>query len=167
MKSPIILHNEIDDTAFLKIQGKGSFKESTTIEQYGKESIDAGKKLHIDLQECNGMDSTFMGVLAKLSIRQTEKIGNKLSVLNANQKNSNSLMGLGLGFLMNIYPDWGDLEVSKVQRLKQRLETCASCNKVHTSHVYDAHSTLCDLNEENRNKFGSLMEGLDYEMANE
>ena len=167
MSKPQIFHTEIDELAFLIIDGKGSFKESPIIEQYGKESIDAGKTLHIDLTDCDRMDSTFMGILAKLSLRQKEKLSAKLIVINANKKARNSLNGLGLGVLMDIHSDWGKIENHQIQRLQQRIELCSVPTEVETSHVYDAHSTLCELSEENKNKFSSLMEGLDHEMAND
>jgi len=165
VSKPQIFHTELDELAFLTIEGKGSFKESPIMEQYGKESIDAGKSLHIDLAQCDRMDSTFMGILAKLSLHQKEKLNAKLIVINANKKARNSLNGLGLGVLIDIHSDWGKIETHQIQRLQQRVELCSVPAEVETSHVYDAHSALCNISEENKNKFSSLMEGLDHEMT--
>ena len=59
------------DKVFIRVTGRGSFKVSATLKQFiaeitSKQPVSA---VVLDLSECIGMDSTFMGVLAGLSMR--------------------------------------------------------------------------------------------------
>lgn len=62
------------DTAIVRVQGRGSFKVSATMKEFANAAIDRGcVRLVLDMAECIGMDSTFMGVLAGLAFRLKQK----------------------------------------------------------------------------------------------
>ena len=65
----------------------------------------------VDLEECKGMDSTFMGTMAGLAMRLMKIPGGKLQVAAPSDRSRKSLEDLGLDVLMDIDPQessWRD-----------------------------------------------------------
>lgn len=121
----------------------------------------------MDLEACTGMDSTFMGTLAGLASRLSEKKGT-FQVANAGVKNRNSLEDLGLDFLMEIDPEspiWEEVEEKAKGLLETKVAGMKAGSVVHTRHVLDAHETLSDANEGNREKFSGVVKMLGSELA--
>ena len=59
------------NTALVRVQGRGSFKVSAIMKEFATAMIDRGcNALVLDMANCIGMDSTFMGVLAGLAFRR-------------------------------------------------------------------------------------------------
>ena len=121
----------------------------------------------IDLESCAGMDSTFMGTLAGLASRLSEK-GGIVQVANAGDKNKTSLEDLGLDFLMEIEPEeaiWKDVEEKAKDLLKTKVAGMKSGSELHSRHVLEAHEILSDANEGNRAKFSGVVKMLGDEIA--
>ncbi len=121
----------------------------------------------MDLEVCAGMDSTFMGTLAGLASRLSEK-GGTFQVANAGEKNRNSLEDLGLDFLMEIEPDdavWTDVEEKAKDMLETKVAGMKAGTELHTRHVLEAHEILSDANEGNREKFSGVVKMLGDELA--
>jgi len=120
--------------------------------------------LVIDLEACNGMDSTFMGTMAGIAMRLAKLPNGTLQVHGANEKNRNSLEDLGLSMLLEINPDkpvWCD----DVSTLRTSLKECAINDAVDkTQHVFDAHSLLCEADESNDEKFSTVLDVLEAEL---
>lgn len=154
--------------SWIRCEGKGSFLNSPAVKEYGESRIHAGETcLVIDLRDCTGMDSTFMGTLAGLASRVREK-GGKLQVAEAGEKSINSLEDLGLDFLMDIVPEsgtWMGLEDKARDFLKEKTAGMKAGTKLHTLHVLEAHEILSDTNEENRRKFSGVVGMLGEELA--
>jgi hypothetical protein len=121
----------------------------------------------IDLKECNGMDSTFMGTLAGLASRITE-YGGRLQIADADEKSVNSLEDLGLDFLMEINPDdtvWAGFRDKARDLLKIKVAGMKAGTVLHTKHVLEAHEILSEANEENKKKFIGVVKMLGDELA--
>ena len=58
----------------------------------------------VDLGECTGMDSTFMGTLAGMAARLSALDRGVLQIADPGERNRRSLEDLGLDFLMEIDP---------------------------------------------------------------
>ena len=57
---------------------------------------DGIKHIVIDLSECSGMDSTFMGTMAGIAMKLAKLPDGKLEIANPGEKNRSSLEDLGL-----------------------------------------------------------------------
>ncbi len=68
MKEGKILFSESGKLVIIRIIGKGSWVESKYFLEFCKRKMEEGKKVVVDLSECNLLDSTFLGILAYLSI---------------------------------------------------------------------------------------------------
>lgn len=123
--------------------------------------------LVMDLEVCTGMDSTFMGTLAGLANRLSEK-GGALEVAGADDKSRRSLEDLGLDFLMAINPEkavWKGLEEKARDLLKDKVAGVRAGTVLHTRHILEAHEILSDTSEGNRLKFSGVVSLLEEELA--
>ncbi len=163
--SPIKV-GHFDGFSWIRCEGKGTFLNSPAVKDYGEERIRAGEMcLVVDLEACTGMDSTFMGTLAGLANRMTEKEG-AVQIADPGEKNKNSLEDLGLDYLLDIDPANPVWEDEKVEA-KNVLKNCKSNGDPSESgaHVLSAHQTLIKANEGNEEKFSGLVDMLGKELA--
>lgn len=118
----------------------------------------------VDLENCTGMDSTFMGTMAGIAMRLAKTSGGLLEVASAGEKNSRSLEDLGLSALMHINPpapSWEGLAT----KIRADLEVCEKGGTPdRTQHVFDAHKKLCDADNSNNGKFSTVLDCLEAEL---
>lgn len=154
--------------SWIRCEGKGSFLNSPAVKEFGESRIKRDELcLVVDLQACTGMDSTFMGTLAGLANRLTEK-GGALQVAGADEKSRHSLEDLGLDFLMAINPEqavWLGLEDKARDLLKPKVAGIKAGTVLHARHILEAHEILSDANEGNRKKFSGVVGFLEEELA--
>ena len=98
-----ILVTGADRIVLVRMEGKGSFENSTALRDFSKEMIHRGaREFILDLCNCPVMDSTFMGTLTAISLWLRELGEGGLSVVNLNERNAESLLSLGLYQLLNV-----------------------------------------------------------------
>src|SRR5690606_28022450 len=78
----------IDDehTAVVRVTGRGNFMNSVPLKKFADRLGSKGRpdRFIMDLADCETLDSTFMGVLASISLLQSRNGRNRLVVCNAN-----------------------------------------------------------------------------------
>ncbi len=162
--SILALHG--DGFSWIRCEGKGTFVNSPRLKDWGEREIENGvSSLVIDLQECKGMDSTFMGTMAGLAMKLAKVPGGRLQVVEPGERNRKSLEGLGLGVLMDIDPEtpaWS----GNVSDIRSGLEPCRNLKgKVEqATHVLEAHQKLVEADGENLSKFGTVLDFLEAEV---
>ncbi len=165
--SPIKV-GQFEGFSWIRCEGKGSFLNSPAVKEFGESRIRRGEEcLVVDLEHCTGMDSTFMGTLAGLASKLSEKKG-RLQVAAPGDKNRSSLEDLGLDFLMEIDPeeaDWKGVEAKARDLLKEKTAGMVAGTETHSRHVLEAHEILSEANEENRKKFAGVVGMLGKELA--
>ena len=83
--------------AFIRVLGRGTFKISSSLKEFAVQAIDSGcRRLVLDMAECVGMDSTFMGVLAGLAFRLRMVPDGRIVMVNLNPRTRGLLATLGL-----------------------------------------------------------------------
>ena len=126
--------------------------------------------LVVDLADCSGMDSTFMGTLAGMASRLTAVDGGALQVAEADERNRRSLEDLGLDFLMQINPDEADWK-DRLEEIRSCLEPAESGDSPNqldrARHVLKAHEDLSDINEENAAEFRTVVGTLKKQVSDE
>lgn len=89
------------DTAYVRIEGRGSFKISLPMKQFGAAALDQRvRRFVFDMRHCLGMDSTFMGVLAGIAFRLRQKFGGEVVMVNLSPRTRGLLATLGLDQLI-------------------------------------------------------------------
>lgn len=154
--------------ALVRIVGRGNFQNSFAFKQFAELVQGPGKphQFIIDLGQCPTMDSTFMGVLASVGIRQ-EKSGNgKLIVINANEQSTRLLKTLGLTHLLEVRHDQvGDLVHAEGALQPAQVGTVSRVEQICI--MLEAHKQLIDLDNNNEVRFRSVVEMMEDSLRRE
>jgi anti-anti-sigma factor len=87
---------------FVKVRGKGNCQTSQPLNQFSNEIIKRGfHEFIVDLAECSSMDSTFLGVLAGISLRLMSLNG-RVYLANLNPRCNNVVVSLGIDRLSSV-----------------------------------------------------------------
>ena len=151
----------------VRVQGRGSFKVSSNLKIFLENAVKEkrAREVLIDLRECIGMDSTFMGVLAGLAGR-LGKSGVDFRLINLDKKNLHLLRTLGIDRVLK-YQMLDDAEAPSVcshagdamdlsEPEEDRLGTAET--------MLTAHQALADLNDENVGRFQNVISFLEQDV---
>ena len=144
---------------WVRVEGNGSSANSTALRKFAKEMIHRGaREFVVDLVNCQGMDSTFMGTLAGISFWIRELGEGSLSAVNLNERNAESLSNLGLDQLFNV-------GVSNIGKDEQVLPIPSDENRsTRAETMLEAHEALVKSAPENISKFKDVIQFLEEEL---
>ncbi|MBD3647378.1 MAG: STAS domain-containing protein [Pseudomonadales bacterium] len=116
------------------------------------------KSIIIDLTETEGIDSTSLGLLAKISLQTQESFHTVPTIVSTNEDITRILMSMGFDKVFVIIKEplatdapLGELPVQVANETALREQ------------VLEAHKVLMGLNEYNRNAFQDLVVALEHE----
>ena len=137
----------------VKATGRATFECVAPLRTLAKELDTADfKQVDVDLADCQGMDSTYMGVLAMIALR-AKKIGAVISIYNASELAKNQLFGLGLKKLFQFAE--GTVEMGELAA----PAAIAPVDQItHATTVLEAHKTLMDVDQDNVEKFEKVVD---------
>ncbi|HMO51594.1 MAG TPA: STAS domain-containing protein [Kiritimatiellia bacterium] len=157
-----------DRHALIRVEGRGSFKISASLKQFGDAVVRKKVSLIlVDMTRCIGMDSTFMGVLAGMASR-LKPIGGNVALVNCSPRTRGLLATLGLDQLIEASevgatPEaYASLLEGRAPREKLEAASCQDPDTVKT--MLDAHQNLVDLVPENLPQFKDVLLFLREEM---
>ena len=137
---------------FVNVSGRATFEHAPQLRSFAKtlENVPY-TSVNVDLAQCTGMDSTFMGILSMLGLN-ARKLGIPMTIYNAGDANKALLFGLGLKKLFQ-YKDasmeTGDASWSSGEEVPKGMDART---------VLEAHQTLMDADEQNIRKFEKVVE---------
>ena len=156
-----ILVGTSERTAWIRVEGKGSFLNSTGLKEFAREMIKRGfREFVIDLKNCPVMDSTFMGTLAFIALRLREMGQGRLRVVSLNNRNRDLLSNLGLDQLFTM--EQGD--VSPECEHRPLVGADAEDKAVRAQTMLDAHEACVMANPENAAKFKNVLDYLKQDL---
>ena len=149
-------------TAYLRVLGRATFKIGPILKQFGTAAIEDGcTRMVLDVSACEGMDSTFMGVLAGMATRLARQAGGKMLMLNVSDKLFEVLSTLGLDQLMECRRLGAAPEPLVEPPLTVRSLNpivAAAADLQTTQHVMlEAHTTLAAVSAENQIRFKDVL----------
>ena len=153
---------------FVRVAGRGTFQNSQPLRRFAQEMIERGhREFVMDLAECRGMDSTFLGVLAGIGLRLAKdgQMG-KVHIVNANARNLESLKILGLDRLLDIATATLDPAQHPVPAGFQLLpgtdltQLRSLDRDAMAETMLEAHTDLIRTDERNEPKFRDVTESL-------
>jgi|TARA_R110001606_G_scaffold112726_1_gene239645 anti-anti-sigma factor len=110
----------------------------------------------IDLTETDGIDSTSLGLLAKLSILSRQKVGFLPTLVSTQDDMNRLLQSMGFDQVFNIVSQITPTEAELADLPGQELSEDLVKDK-----VLEAHRILMDLNDHNREAFRDLVSALE------
>jgi hypothetical protein len=156
----------IDKNVYLKPFGLASQDNSLGVPDFLSAMFRAGcKSVTFDLEECTGMDSTFLGVVASAASAAPHMPGRNVVILNASVSSVGQLQRIGLLSMVCLHQEAVEpppgLELREIDFMHfpkteyQRLER-----------ILQLHQELAQLNEKNQQNFGSFLAMLAEELRN-
>jgi anti-sigma B factor antagonist len=153
---------DVGNSVYVRVVGRGTFQNSQPLRKFALEKIDQGREEFIvDLGQCKGMDSTFLGVLAGigLRLRQTDR-ASTVHIVKISPRNLELLQTLGLDRLFTINSDALQLPA------EPNCRKLADTDLTHVTHPLDkdettdlmieAHDNLIRADERNASRFKEL-----------
>jgi len=137
----------------IKVEGRANFECAPPLRNLANNLDKDFTRISIDLTECSGMDSTFMGVLAMLGLHA--RSGGEIEIINAGSENRHLLEGLGIEELFHFTEKQGESSVKSKDWVKQEGKN-SQLDQAET--VYSAHDTLVRVHDGNKPKFEKVVE---------
>jgi len=159
--------------SFVRVVGRGVFRNSQPLRQFGQRVLQDGcKHICVDLAQCPGMDSTFLGVLAGfgLALRQS----GSLSVLHVSERNLQALLSVGLDRLARLDPvnpdplvlsPPDDIEFHKLPGSDLQAPSQGADTQETAQVMLECHEDLCRADERNEAKFKDVKQFLREDIA--
>ena len=156
----------IDERICVRVVGRGSFQNSQPLQQYALEMIERGQhEFVIDLGQCQGLDSTFLGVLAGIGLR-LRAVGHASAgqLINVSARHAELLQTLGLDRLFDVkaggptLPDNGSfhpLPDADVTELAHPITKDEAADL-----ILEAHNNLIRADQRNAPHFKELLKSL-------
>ena len=147
-----------ENAVLMRVIGLGNMNISLTMVDFVKTSLTDGyTHFALDLAQCQGMDSTFMGTIVALDQRVRRAKG-WLCLLNVSEENRKLLELLGV---------WGLVPIRErfpIQAVETEHLELGGDAKRRLAHIRRAHEHLLAVDERNRERFGHFLSGLEEEM---
>jgi anti-anti-sigma regulatory factor len=151
--------------AVVIVRGRGTFKAAPALKKFGSAAIDAGcTLLLLDMRDCVGMDSTFMGVMGGLALRLRKERSGELAMVNLSVKNRALLATLGLDRCVRTDGAESEFAAFLGRVPATPIEAAAVDRNVTTQTMLDAHHALVDISSDNLAKFKDVIAYLQDEM---
>ena len=155
--APTYLVDAASDPVVIRIEGRASFQNSGSLQQFLAEMRRQGRfRFGMEFQACTSMDSTFLGVLAgaALELRKAEG-GGSLVLCRVGERNLELIKNLGLHRLLVVDDGVG---ASELRTGGTALAPQAKMNELENARlVLAAHENLVAADESNRTKFQDVL----------
>lgn len=159
-----------ENIVVIRVTGRGSFQNSMELRKVADAMFarPAGQatRFIFDLGECVTMDSTFMGVLASIGLKQLRSTGEKLTTLNTNPQNVRLLSTLGLSQFI-VVREADDSQKQLTEEDFQSMIREDASRRERIVHMIEAHRQLCDADPSNNLKFESVLKYLEDSLVQE
>ena len=154
-----ILAASHDGAYVIRLVGDVRLTLCTTIDEYFQRMFDdAGfASVWLDLCDAEGLDSTTLGLLAKLALTVKEKFGFEPAIYSCDPGINRLLKSMGFQRLFDLHEesccDPGNIS---------EIPMVAGGEQVVKEKIIEAHRVLMGLSDENRVRFKDLMSALEH-----
>lgn len=158
MSNGKILAADYKHMAMLKFVGEVRVVMSTTLDNYFTGLYRRGilDAMVVDMSETRSIDSTALGLLAKMSIQLRNRFNVMPTIVSPNPDITRILKSMSLDLICKIVSSVPPRQQTQYQELKLQMESEASVR----DKVIDAHLTLMTMSEQNRLEFQDLVSAL-------
>ena len=149
-----------EKTAYNRVYGLANLKNAPVLSAFMETEIaDGVVGAYMDLSECRGMDSTFMGTMVAVS-NKLDSVGGGLVISNPTEHCARLLDMLGVAAVI---PVRDDVTTPDVNFVPLDCDVDLSQDK-RMSVVKRAHEHLIALSKENESKFRPIIQAFEKEM---
>lgn len=154
MASGKILAASQNGAYVIRMTGDVRLTLCTTIDEYFQKMYDDPNfaSVWVDLCEVEGIDSTTLGLLAKLALEVKKKFGFTPAIYSCNTGINRLLKSMGFQRLFDLRE-----EVCDTADVADEIPSVEGSVDAVKAKVLEAHRVLMDLSEENQSRFKDLM----------
>jgi len=147
------------DIVAVRVVGRGTHVNSPALQEVADRFLEsnAATRFIIDLAECPSMDSTFMGTLAGITLRQRNAQAGLTILLHTNEQNRRLLDVLGLSRVLEFREESNGCQAVG-EFLEGRQPQLSKMDR--TLHMIAAHERLVNVETENEVRFQGVLESL-------
>ena len=144
------------EAVYVRVVGLGNFNNAGPLREYAEGAFNEGvRNVIIDLAQCTGLDSTFMGTLMGfIGFGGKEPVA--VSIVNATPTTMRAMSSLGLPKILHVREEPVEVPECRLQRLREGWQD----KKRRTLLIRDAHVALIRADRENESRFGPFVEAL-------
>ncbi|HBF33637.1 TPA: hypothetical protein DDW35_03645 [Candidatus Sumerlaeota bacterium] len=160
-----------DGFLVVRVVGRGDSSLSPSLKHVLEQEEKPGtlpEPLHyvVDLSGCSALDSTFMGVMAEMGLKQMSRSAAKMQVVNTTPLTKTQMEKLGLGYILDIYPRDGQVGTAPNGQFKASDQVVLDkMNRI--VHMMEAHQTLIDIHSGNEVPFRPVLDHLSNSLNRE
>lgn len=140
----------------VKILGKATMKNVKTLSEFVDKLLSENSNISLEMSEVAYMDSTFLGLIAKLAISIKTKFQIKLKIINPNDIALNYLKQTGILKFVEVIKKEDILGIDLKGIEKSTFEN----NNEKSKYILEMHEVLMDLNEENKIEFKAVVDAM-------
>ena len=145
---------------YVRVHGLGSMTNCLCVRDFLDDMLSSNRGFIVfDLDDCTGMDSTFMGVMAGVATFHVDDHPAGVAVVNAGKPLVKLLRSVGLNELVFIEPDSFDIPDLEFHVLEEK-----ATEEERLKLIRSAHEHLINISDENEKLFGGLIRTLEAEM---
>ena len=145
------------DAAYIRVTGLGNFNNAGPMREYCEKTFDEGlRSVIIDLGQCTGLDSTFMGTLMGFIGFECDDTPVTVSVVNATPATMRAMNSLGLPKILHVRPQPVQFPECKLEVLREGWQD----KRRRTLLIRDAHMALMHHDKENEARFAPFVAAL-------
>ena len=155
-----ILYSKCEQIYFLKLTGSLRFTSGHDLDILLANIFEDSdiKDIMIDMSQADYLDSTILGLLAKVANFMIKKFHRKLTVLSVNEDINYLLDSIGLNEVLIIVKT-----CDYTPEMLQKIDNIKSSEQENALTILDAHRQLVNLNEKNHDVFKNVIELLEKE----
>jgi len=156
------LYNKLDGNIFIKLIGDIKYSYSNQFNSFIDSIFEknSSEDVIIDLTETNYIDSTNLGLLAKIARFQKKLNDKKVTIISDHQNITDILesMGFDMVFILIKSDDIGRVDYKDIASIPNEGD------RETAKLMLDAHKELAELNEKNSNTFKDVVTYLQNEL---
>jgi len=150
----------------VRVAGRGTFRNGQPLRRYALEMIGNGaRRFVVDLGQCEGMDSTFLGVLAGIGLQLREPANHgQVRLANVSTRNLELLQTVGLDRLFDLAqvnePESAGLQMQRLPDSEVAQLPKVAAKKETADLMLEAHTNLIRADNRNLSKFKDVTAAL-------
>lgn len=149
-----------DEAVLVQVFGLGNMFLAPTLQTFVESEVNSGfLNFIVDLEHCQGLDSTFMGTFIGLSTMIKKKFG-WFCLVNVSEENRRLLKLLGVINMISIHDG-----VIPVNDGEKTILNPTTDPYVRQKQIHGAHRLLMDADPANKERFGPFIKALEEELA--
>lgn len=155
-QQPTFLVSAYSDSVAVRINGKANYMNCNSFREFiDKMLADGRTQFVIDLSDCKGMDSTFLGILAGTALELRGRTPPGIFIItNLSERNHELITNLGLQNLLTVGDDLPEVTAGTDQ---EQFDVLKNAEVSDARAVLEAHENLVKADDQNVAKFQDVI----------